>query len=103
MILVNTDFITGKNIHTLGLVKGSVVWSKHVGRDIMAGFKTIVGGEIKGYTEMMDEARCAATSRMMSEAHNMNADGIINVRYVTCAVMQGMAEVIAYGTAVKFI
>jgi len=103
MILVNTDFITGKNLHTLGLVKGSVVRSKHVGRDIMAGFKTIVGGEIKGYTEMMNEARNVATERMIIEAKGISADGIINVRFVSCEVMQGCAEVIAYGTAVKFL
>ncbi|MCL2077549.1 MAG: YbjQ family protein [Oscillospiraceae bacterium] len=103
MILVNTDFITGRNLHTLGLVKGSVVQSKHVGKDIMAGFKTLVGGEIKGYTEMMNEARNIATGRMVGEAQQMGADGIINLRYVSAEIMQGCAEVIAYGTAVKFI
>ena len=103
MILVNTDFITSKNLHTLGLVKGSVVQSKHMGKDIMAGFKTMVGGEIKGYTEMMDEARAVATRRMVEEAELMQADGIISIRFASSAIMQGAAEVMAYGTAVKFI
>ncbi|MDR2532819.1 MAG: YbjQ family protein [Oscillospiraceae bacterium] len=103
MILVNTDFITGKNLHTLSLVKGSVVRAKHIGRDMMAGFKTIVGGEIKGYTEMMNEARVTATNRMIQDAASIGADAVINVRFVSCEVMQGTAEVIVYGTAVKFI
>ncbi len=102
MILVNTDFITGKEIETLSLVKGSVIFSKNFGRDIAASFKTLVGGEIKGYTEMMNEARAMATKRMCDEAEQLGADGIINVRYASAAVMQGAAEVIAYGTAVKF-
>ena len=102
MILVNTDFITGKEIETLSLVKGSVIFSKNFGRDIAASFKTLVGGEIKGYTEMMNEARAMATKRMCDEAEQLGADGIINVRYASSAVMQGAAEVIAYGTAVKF-
>jgi len=103
MILVSTDFITGKNLHTLGLVKGCVVQSKHMGRDIMASFKTIVGGEIKGYTEMMAEARSIATERMVGEARSAGADAIVGVRYASSAIMQGAAEVLAYGTAVKFI
>ncbi|MCL2107759.1 MAG: YbjQ family protein [Oscillospiraceae bacterium] len=103
MILVNTDFITGKNLHTISLVKGSVVQSKHMGKDIMAGFKTMVGGEIKGYTEMIDEAREIATKRMIGEAQTLGADGIINVRYASSAIQQGMAELLAVGTAVKFI
>jgi uncharacterized protein YbjQ (UPF0145 family) len=103
MILVNTDFITGKNLHTIGLVRGEVVWSKHVGRDIMAGFKSVVGGELKGYTEMMAEARESATRRMAEDAQHLGADGIINVRFVIAQIAQGCAEVIAYGTAVKFV
>lgn len=103
MILVNTDFITGKEIATLGIVKGSTVHSKHIGKDIMAGFKTIVGGEIKGYTEMLNEARELATARMVEEAEKLGADGIINVRYATSSLMPGAAELIAYGTAVKFV
>lgn len=102
MILVNTDFVSGQELITLSLVRGSIVQSKHVGKDIMAGFKTMVGGEIRGYTEMMDEAREIATQRMIMDAERYNADAIINVRYASAAVMQGAAEVIAYGTAVKF-
>ncbi|KGK87512.1 hypothetical protein SDC9_188312 [bioreactor metagenome] len=102
MILVNTDFITGKNIETLSIVKGSTIQSKHLGKDIMSGFKTLVGGELKAYSEMMDEARAIATKRMVEEAEGLGADGIINIRYASSAVMQGAAEVIVYGTAVKF-
>ena len=102
MIIVNTDYISGQELITLSLVRGSVIQSKHMGKDIMAGFKTMVGGEIKGYTEMMDEAREIATQRMIMDAERYNADAIINVRYASAAIMQGAAEVIAYGTAVKF-
>lgn len=102
MILVNTDFITGKNIETLSIVKGTTIQSKHLGKDIMSGFKTLVGGELKAYSEMMDEARAIATKRMVEEAEGLGADGIINIRYASSAVMQGAAEVIVYGTAVKF-
>mgnify|MGYP001944089784 FL=1 len=102
MILVNTDYISGQELITLSLVRGSVIQSKHMGKDIMAGFKTMVGGEIKGYTEMMDEAREIATQRMIMDAERYNADAIINVRYASAAIMQGAAEVIVYGTAVKF-
>jgi uncharacterized protein YbjQ (UPF0145 family) len=101
MILVNTDYISGKEIETLCMAKGSVVWSKNIGKDILSGFKTLVGGEIKSYTEMMNEARAIATKRMVEEAEGMGADGIVNIRYTTSAVMQGASEVIAYGTAVK--
>lgn len=102
MILVNTDYISGKELQTLALVKGSIIFSKNVGKDILAGFKTLVGGEIKAYTEMMNEARAMATKRMVEEAEGLGADAIINIRYASSAVMQGAAEVIAYGTAVKF-
>ncbi|WP_097027066.1 YbjQ family protein [Clostridium peptidivorans] len=102
MILVNTDFITGKDIETLSIVKGSTIQSKHLGKDIMSGFKTLVGGELKAYSEMMDEARAIATKRMVEEAEDLGADGVINIRYASSAVMQGAAEVIVYGTAVKF-
>ena len=87
----------------LGLVKGSTIQSKHIGKDIGASFKTIIGGELKGYTEMMEEARTIATDRMVKEAQALGADAIVNVRFATSAIMQGAAEVIAYGTAVKFI
>ena len=102
MILVNTDYISGKDIETISITKGSVVWSKNVGKDILSSFKTLVGGEIVSYSEMMNEARDIATKRMTEEAEGMGADGIVNIRYATSAIMQGSAEVIAYGTAVKF-
>lgn len=103
MILVNTDYITGKKLEMLGLVKGSTIQSKNVGKDIAQSFKTLVGGELKAYTEMMNEARALATKRMTQEAEALGADAIVNIRYASSAVMQGAAEVIAYGTAVKFI
>ena len=103
MILVNTDYITGKNFEMLGLVKGSTIQSKHAGKDIMQSFKTIVGGELKAYTEMMNEARAIATKRMVAEAETLGADAIVNIRYASSAIMQGAAEVMAYGTAVKFV
>ena len=103
MILVNTDFISGKQLETLTLVKGSTIQSKHIGKDITQSFKTLVGGELKGYNEMMNEARALATKRMVEEAEALGADAVINVRYASSAVMQGAAEVIVYGTAVKFV
>ena len=103
MILVNTDFISGKELETLSIVKGSTIQSKHIGKDIMQSFKTIVGGELSAYNEMMNEARALATKRMVQEAEALGADAIINIRYASSAVMQGAAEVIAYGTAVKFV
>ncbi|MGI5839559.1 MAG: YbjQ family protein [bacterium] len=102
MILVNTDFISGKEIETLGLVKGSTIQSKHLGKDIMSGLKTLVGGELSAYTEMMNEARAIATKRMAAEAESMGADAVINIRYASSSVMQGAAEILVYGTAVKF-
>lgn len=103
MILVNTDYISGKKLETLSLVKGSTIQSKNLGKDISQSFKTLVGGELKAYNEMMNEARALATKRMVEEAHALGADGIVNIRYSSSAVMQGAAEVIAYGTAVKFL
>lgn len=102
MILVNTDYITGKELEMLGLVKGSTIQSKNIGRDITQSLKTIVGGELGAYTEMMNDARALATKRMTAEAEALGADAIVNIRYATSAVVQGAAEVIAYGTAVKF-
>ncbi len=102
MILVNTDYISGKELETLGLVKGSTVQSKNFGKDITQSFKTLVGGELKAYNEMMNDARALATKRMVDEAAALGADGIVNIRYASAAVMQGAAEVMAYGTAVKF-
>ena len=103
MILVNTDYISGKSFEMLGLVKGSTIQSKNIGKDITQGFKTLVGGELKAYTEMMNEARALATKRMVAEAEELGTDAVVNVRYASSAVMQGAAEVMAYGTAVKFI
>lgn len=103
MILVNTDYISGKELETLGLVKGSTIQSKHIGNDITQSFKTLVGGELKAYNEMMNDARALATKRMVEEAEALGADGVVNIRYASSAVMQGAAEVIVYGTAVKFI
>ncbi|MCL2580704.1 MAG: YbjQ family protein [Oscillospiraceae bacterium] len=103
MILVTTEFISGKQISTLGLVRGSCIQSKHLGKDILSGFKSVVGGELKAYTEMMNEARAIATKRMVEDAQALGADGVVCIRYATSAVMQGAAEVIAYGTAVKFV
>lgn len=102
MLLVNTDFITGKELETLGIVKGNVVQCRNVGRDFMAGIKTLVGGELKEYTEMLNQARQIAIKRMVDEAETMGADAIINIRYASSSIMQGEAEVIAYGTAVKY-
>ncbi len=103
MILVNTDYISGKNLGMLGLVKGSTIQCKHIGKDIGSGFKNLVGGEMKAYTEMMDASREIAIQRMIAEAEGMGADAIVNVRFATSAIIQGAAEVIAYGTAVKFV
>ena len=103
MLLVNTDYITGKNLEMLGLVKGSTIQCKHIGKDIGSSFKTLVGGEMKAYTEMMEDARRIATQRMIEEAQSLGADAIVNVRYTTSAVVQGAAEVVAYGTAVRYI
>ena len=102
MLLVNIDYIPGKEFEVLGMAKGTVVQSKNFGKDFMAGMKTLVGGEITGYTEMLNEARQIAVKRMVDEAEALGADAVVNVRYGSSAVMQGAAEVIAYGTAVRF-
>lgn len=102
MLLVNTDYITGKELEVLEIVKGNVVQSRNVGRDFMAAIKTLVGGEIIEYTEMLNQARQIAIKRMVDEAEAMGADAVINIRYASSSVMQGAAEVIAYGTAVKY-
>ncbi len=102
MLLVNIDYIPGREFEVLGIVKGTVVQSKNFGKDFMAGMKTLVGGEITGYTEMLNEARQIAMKRMVDEAEGMQADAVINIRYGSSAVMQGAAEVIAYGTAVRY-
>lgn len=103
MILVNTDYIAGRTLEMLGLVKGSTIQSKNIGHDIGQTLKTLVGGELGSYTEMMNAARELATQRMVKEAEGLQADAVVNVRYVSASVMQGAAEVMAYGTAVRFI
>ncbi|SHJ84487.1 YbjQ family protein [Paramaledivibacter caminithermalis] len=102
MILVNTNEIPGKEIvEACGLVKGSTIQSKHIGNDILAGLKTIVGGEIREYTKMLEEARQIAIDRMIEDARDKGANAIINIRFATSAIMQGAAELLVYGTAVK--
>ena len=103
MKLYNIDYIPGQDIEALGLVRGAVVQSKNFGKDFMAGMKTLVGGEIRGYTEMLNEARAIATKRMVDEAEALGADAVINIRYGSSAIMQGAAEIVAYGTAVKIV
>lgn len=103
MLLINIDHIPGKELEVLGLVKGTVVQSKNFGKDFMAGMKTLVGGEITSYTEMLTEARQIATKRMVDEAEALGADAVINIRYGSSSVMQGAAEIVAYGTAVKYV
>jgi uncharacterized protein YbjQ (UPF0145 family) len=103
MKLVSIENIPGQNYEVIGVVKGTIVQSKNFGKDFMAGMKTLVGGEIKGYTDMLVEARQIATKRMVDEAEQLGADAVIGVRYASSSVMQGAAEVLAYGTAVKFI
>lgn len=102
MILVNTDYIEGKKLEMVALVKGSTIQSKNIGRDISQGLKTIVGGELKAYSQMLNEARELATERMIKEAADYGADAIVNIRFASSTVMQGAAEILAYGTAVKF-
>ena len=102
MLLLNIDHVPGKEIEALGLVKGTIVHSKNFGKDFMAAMKTLVGGEIVGYTEMLTEARQIATKRMVDEAEAMGADAVICVRFGSASLMSSAAEVIAYGTAVKF-
>ena len=103
MKLVSIDTYPGKEIEVLGMVKGMIVQTKNVGRDFMAGMKTLVGGEIVGYTEMLNEARQIATKRMVDEAEQLGADAVIGIKFGSSMVMQGAAEILAYGTAVKFI
>lgn len=102
MIIVNTDFVSGKEIsQILGLVKGNTIQAKSIGKDIKAGFRHMVGGEIKEYTEMLAESREVALKRMKDKAEKLGADAVINVRFMTSAIMGGAAEILAYGTAVK--
>lgn len=103
MVLVTTNYISGKNLSTIGMVKGATIQTVHAGKDIVNSFKTLVGGELTSYTEMMDKARALATERMCKEAEAMGADGIIAIRYASSQVMNGAAEIMVYGTAVKFV
>ena len=104
MIVVTTEQIEGKKTtETLGLVKGSTIRARHMGRDIMAGLRTIVGGEIKEYTVMLAQAREEALHRMIEQAEKMDANAILSTRFVTSMVMSGAAEIVAYGTAVKVV
>lgn len=102
MIYVSTETIPGKEIkEALGIVRGSTVRARNIGRDIFAGLKNIVGGEVSEYTQLLADSREEAISRMLADAQNLGADAIVNVRFMTSTVMQGMAEILAYGTAVK--
>ena len=102
MKLISIENYPGKQFEVIGLVKGTIVQTKNLGRDFMAGMKSLVGGELVGYTEMLNEARQLATKRMVDEAESLGADAVIGVRYGSSQVMQGAAEVVAYGTAIKF-
>lgn len=102
MILTNVETVPGKQIlEHYGLVQGSTIRAKHMGRDLMAGLKNIVGGELKGYTELLIESRKQSTDRMVAQAQELGANAIVNVRYTTSSVAQGAAEILCYGTAVK--
>jgi uncharacterized protein YbjQ (UPF0145 family) len=102
ILMSNTETIPGKTIvEFYGVVSGNTVRAKHVGRDIMAGFKNIVGGELKAYTELLSDSRQEAVSRMLEQAQSMNANAVVNVRFATSSVAQGAAELFAYGTAVR--
>ena len=101
MLVVNTETVPGYRVLAIkGLVQGSTVRAKHLGRDIAAGFKNLVGGELKGYTELLTEARREAMTRMLAQAQELGANAVLNVRYSTSAITQGASELFAYGTAV---
>ena len=102
MILVSTDFVSGRDIETLSIVKGAMIQSKHIGNDILSGLKTLVGGELTAYSKMLEEARTVATERMVEQATALGADAVVSIRYATSSIMQGAAEVLVYGTAVRF-
>ena len=103
MIVTTCDIVPGQQVQVLGLVRGNIVTSKHIGRDLMAGLKNIAGGEIKSYTDMMNEGRTVAEQRMIAEAERLGADAIICMRFAGGSVMEGTLEMLAYGTAVKFV
>jgi len=101
LMVSNLEMVPGRRVRThLGMVQGSTVRSKHVGRDLLAGLKNIVGGELKGYTELMQEARDEATERMIAQAQSIGANAVLNVRYQATSITMGAAEILAYGTAV---
>ena len=101
MLLITLEGIPGKEFEILDMVKGSTIQSKHIGKDILSGLRTIVGGELTQYVEMVDEARALATKRMADQAEKLGADAILGIRYATTSVMQGAAEVMVNGTAVR--
>jgi uncharacterized protein YbjQ (UPF0145 family) len=101
MLLITLESIPGKEFDILDMVKGSTIQSKNIGKDILSGLKTLVGGELTQYVEMVDEARALATKRMVTQAEKLGADAVLGIRYATTSVMQGAAEVMVYGTAVK--
>lgn len=102
VLLSNTETVPGRNIvEFYGVVTGNTVRAKHLGRDIMAGLKNIVGGELKGYTELLQDSRQEATDRMIEQAKSMGANAVVNVRFATSSISQGAAELFAYGTAVR--
>ena len=103
MLLLTLNYVPGKEIEALGIAKGTIVQTKNLGKDFMSGMKSLVGGELESYTEMLNEARQVATKRMVDEAEAMGADAVINIRYGSASMMQAAAEVVVYGTAVKFI
>jgi uncharacterized protein YbjQ (UPF0145 family) len=101
MILVTVDFVSGYEIETIGLVKGTIVKTKHMFIDILQAFRSIIGGELSRYTDMMDEARQEATDRMIKQAEGLRADAIVTVRYATSNILDGASEIVVYGTAVR--
>lgn len=103
MLLTTTENIPGRSYEILGIVKGNMIQTRNIGRDIGQGLKSMVGGELSTYTEMMNESRAVATKRMVEEAEKLGADAVVMMRYSTSTMMQGAAEIIAYGTAVKYI
>lgn len=102
MIVTTADIIPGQSVQVLGLVRGNIVTSKNIGRDLMAGVKSIVGGEIVSYTQMTDEARQVAEDRMVTAAQNLGADAVVAMRFASDSIAEGTIEILAYGTAVKF-
>ena len=103
MLLLNIDYVPNRKIEALGLVKGSVVQAKSFGKDFMSGMKNLVGGEVEAYTDLLAQARQIATKRMVDDAQAMGADAVLNIRYTSSSIMQGAAEVTAYGTAVRIV